>query len=100
MNDNSILITGATGNNGTELLKLLASRSIPVRAMIRPGADARAISNLPGVGVVEADFDVPSSLKRILDGVERAFLLTNSTERSETQQLGFVEAAQRSGVQH
>ena len=100
MKDNTILITGATGTNGVELLKLLASHGIPARAMIRPGANARAISDLPGIDIVEGDFDDPSSLEHILVGVERAFLLTNSTERSETQQLGFVEAARRSGVKH
>jgi uncharacterized protein YbjT (DUF2867 family) len=98
MEVNTLLITGATGNNGTELLKLLASRGIRARAMVRPGADAGTISDLPGIALVEGDFDKPSSLERILAGVERAFLLTNSTERSEAQQSGFVEAARRSGV--
>ncbi len=46
------------------------------------------------------DFDNPTSLERALQGVERAFLLTNSTERAEGQQLGFVAAAKRSGVTH
>jgi len=33
-------------------------------------------------------------------GMERAFLLSNSTERAEQQQTAFVEVAKRSGVRH
>ena len=33
-------------------------------------------------------------------GVERAFLLSNSTERAEQQQIAFVEMARKSGVRH
>lgn len=100
MNTNTLLITGATGNNGTELLKLLASRGVSARAMVRPSSDTGALSALSGVDIVEGDFDNPESLDRILHGVDRAFLLTNSTERAESQQLRFVEAAQRNGVKH
>jgi len=41
-----ILITGATGSNGSELTKLLASRSVPVRAMVRSKDRAKAIAAL------------------------------------------------------
>jgi uncharacterized protein YbjT (DUF2867 family) len=38
---------------------------------------------------VAGDFDDQTSLERAMLGVERAFLLTNSTERAEAPQLGF-----------
>ena len=95
-----ILITGATGANGTELTKLLASRGVPVRAMVRSLDDAGNIAGLPGVELVVGDFDQPQTLVRALQGVERAFMLTNSTERAEAQQRAFVEAAQRTGLRH
>lgn len=94
-----ILVTGATGSNGTELVKLFASRSIPVRAMVRDVSRANDIS-LSGVEVVEGNFDVPETLHDALAGVKRAFLLTNSSERAERQQIAFVEAAQHNGVEH
>lgn len=100
MKDNTLLITGATGSNGAEILKLLASRAIPARAMVRSRAKAGAISDLPGIEIVEGDFEDPASLERVLAGVERAFLVTNSSERAEAQQLAFVEAARQSGVKH
>ena len=33
-------------------------------------------------------------------GVEKAFLLTNSTERAEHQQIAFVRLAQETGIRH
>jgi uncharacterized protein YbjT (DUF2867 family) len=52
------------------------------------------------VSSTEGDFDDPASLRRALEGVDRAFLLTNSTERTEAQQIAFVEAAQAQRVGH
>ncbi len=93
-----ILITGATGNNGAEILKLLTVQPVPVRAMVR---DTKHASSLPpGVEIVQGDFDHPETLRAALEGVERAFLLTNSTEKAEAQQLAFVQAAQEAGVKH
>lgn len=95
-----ILVTGATGNNGLEILKRLATQNLSVRAMVRDRDRATAISALPNVEIVEADFDRPETLLNALASIERAFLLTNSTERAETQQLAFVDAAKQSGVKH
>lgn len=94
-----ILITGANGSNGSELVKLLAARNVPVRAMVRNVSRADALSS-PSVEVVEGDFDAPETLSAALSGVERAFLLTPSSERAQEQQLAFVEAAKQSGVKH
>ena len=46
------------------------------------------------------DFNDGPSLARALAGVERAFLLTPSSEHAEMQQKRFVEAAVAAGVQH
>jgi uncharacterized protein YbjT (DUF2867 family) len=95
-----ILVTGATGSNGSELTKLLASRSVPVRAMARSRDGAKAIAALAGVEVVIGDFDDPASVERALRGVEKAFLLTNSSERAEARQRAFVDTARRAGLKH
>jgi uncharacterized protein YbjT (DUF2867 family) len=93
-----ILITGATGNNGTEITKRLAGSEASVRAMVRKMPDAT--DAIPGVEYVMADFDDSASIRRALEGVRRAFLTTNSTERVEAQQLNFVEQALAAGVRH
>jgi uncharacterized protein YbjT (DUF2867 family) len=95
-----ILVTGATGNNGTEIVKRLAATAhVQVHAMVRNRERAGAIA-LPHVEVVEGDFDRPATLLSALAGVERAFLLTNSSERAQAQQIAFIDAARQSGVAH
>jgi uncharacterized protein YbjT (DUF2867 family) len=95
-----ILVTGATGSNGSEIVKRLAAQNVPVRAMVRDRNRASAISALPNVEVVEADFDRPETLLTGLSGVDRAFLVTNSSEHAQAQQLAFVDCAKQSGVTH
>ena len=95
-----ILITGATGNNGSELVKLLAGKGVALRAMVRSKESAGALAALPSVTVVEGNFDRPTTIERALDGVEKAFLLTNSTERAEARQSSFVQCAGKAGVRH
>lgn len=99
-NQASLLITGATGNIGTELVNILSRQGISFRVMVRSAQDAEALNAQPGVDAVIGDFDDPASLEPALSGVTRAFLLTPSSERAEVQQLSFVAAARRAGVQH
>jgi uncharacterized protein YbjT (DUF2867 family) len=93
-----ILITGATGKNGAEILKRLSGRKEPIRAMVRKqNAPASRSHELE---FVQADFDDVASLRKALSGVQRAFLVTNSSERVEELQLRFVDLARESGVKH
>jgi uncharacterized protein YbjT (DUF2867 family) len=69
-----ILITGATGTNGTEFIKLLARQGIRVRALVRSQHRAMAIANLPGVGLMIGYLGEHASIKTALSGVERALL--------------------------
>jgi uncharacterized protein YbjT (DUF2867 family) len=94
-----ILITGATGIVGSEVIKRLSAQGKEVRAVTRDLQKAGA-HRLPHVQFVKADFDDPDSMRLACAGVERAFLLTNSTERAEKQQIDFVRVAQKSGVRH
>jgi uncharacterized protein YbjT (DUF2867 family) len=93
-----ILVTGATGNTGSALLRLLEGRTPNVRAMVRkPDTSARRDSSAT---FVAGDFDDPRSLEAALDGVTRAYLVTPSSRDAEAQQLRFVELAAAAGVTH
>ncbi|WP_460503286.1 NmrA family NAD(P)-binding protein, partial [Hymenobacter agri] len=94
----TILLTGATGTIGSELTKILIRRGVPFRALVRSLPAAAALQGQPGVELVVGDLDDPASLAPALVGVERTFLLTNSTERAEQQQLNFVQQARQAGV--
>jgi uncharacterized protein YbjT (DUF2867 family) len=94
-----ILITGATGTVGNEVVKRLSAQRIRVRAVTRDlrRADAHP---LPQVQFVAGDFEDVDSMRRACSDVDRAFLLTNSTERTEQQQIAFTRVAHQSGVRH
>jgi uncharacterized protein YbjT (DUF2867 family) len=94
-----ILITGATGTVGSEVVKRLSANGVQVGAVTRDPRKADA-NRLPHVQFVQGDFDDVDSMRRACSGVDRAFLLTNSTERAEHQQIAFTRVAQQSGVRH
>jgi NAD(P)-dependent dehydrogenase (short-subunit alcohol dehydrogenase family) len=71
-----ILVTGAGGSNGSELIKQLSATGASVRAMVRKRRDLEN-GALPGVEFVTADFDDLASVNRALEGVQSAFLVTN-----------------------
>ncbi|MFJ9540879.1 NAD(P)H-binding protein [Streptomyces sp. NPDC101225] len=93
-----ILVTGATGHVGGELVRRLADAGRPVRAMTRRPARAR----LPeGVEAVYGDADDPASLAAAFAGVSGAFLMSAQavgTAPGPTHDLALAQAAARAGV--
>ena len=94
-----ILITGATGTVGSEIVKRLSAQGMPVRAVTRDPRKADA-HRLPHVHFVHGDFEDVDAMRRACAGVDRAFLVTNSTARTEHQQITFTRLAHQSGVRH
>jgi uncharacterized protein YbjT (DUF2867 family) len=93
-----ILVTGATGNTGRAVVDALIERGAPVRAMARTEADR---GKLPaGVDVVIADFNNTAAVAAALDGAERAYLVTPSSEQAEEQQKQFADLAAKAGTRH
>ena len=58
----TILITGATGNIGSEVTKLLLRQGVCFRAMVRDPNKVPELSALAGVEVVAGDFNDPNAL--------------------------------------
>jgi uncharacterized protein YbjT (DUF2867 family) len=94
-----ILITGATGNNGRELVRQLVAAGQHVRALVRNPAKAAELKG-PNVELAVGDFDQPATLDAALRGVDKAFLLTPVAEHFVEWQSAFVEAAQRAELKH
>src|ERR1700722_1855457 len=95
-----ILVTGATGLNGSELIRRLSARCVPVRGMTRDAKRAAALAALPGVEIVEGDMADPASLAGPLRGVERAMLISSSDAVMLDVQANFIDAAKNAGVAH
>ncbi len=88
----TILVTGATGNVGRNVVELLLAADAPVRATSRNPKTAR----LPaGVDVRAGDLGDPGSFGDALSGVEKLFLFPNPSGVAD-----FLRAAKASGVRH
>ena len=71
---NTLLITGATGNVGSEIVRLLASAPCLVRAAVSPGRVPKHA--LEGqIEYVPLDFTQPATYHDALTGVSKVFLL-------------------------
>ena len=97
-----ILVTGATGLNGAELVRRLSARGVAVRALVRNATGANAakaaeLSRLPGVDVAEGDMARPDTLASALSGIDRAMLISSSDPTMSEVQSAFIDAAARAG---
>lgn len=94
-----ILITGANGKIGCELVRILAPRPEPVRAMVRSRLRAAGVEGL-GVPLVVGDFARRQTLAPLLEGVDRVFLVSSTSPRVAELHGALLEAAKACGVEH
>jgi uncharacterized protein YbjT (DUF2867 family) len=93
----TILVTGATGKAGGEVLRQLAALGAPVRALVRNRAKAAAIEG-PAVELVEGDLSKPETLSRALEGVGKALLSSAPDPNQAALQNNLIDAAARAGL--
>lgn len=92
----TILVTGATGRVGRQVVHQLANRGADVRALVRDPAKA----DFPaGVNVVQGDMLDLDSLRRAFAGVRTLFLLNAVAGDEFTQALLALNVARESGVE-
>ncbi len=95
-----ILVTGATGLNGKELLRRLSARGIAVRALVRNPSRAEALAALPHVQIAQGDMARPETLAEALHDIDRAMLISSSAPDMLDVQSNFINAARKAGVKH
>ena len=87
-----ILVTGATGLNGTALVRKLSAKGVPLRALVRSAAKAAEIAALPNVEIAIADMAKPETLPAALAGVDRAMLNSSADPAMVEVQSNFIDA--------
>ncbi len=95
-----ILVIGATGRVGNEVVKVLLLRGAAVRALTRKQPRPGVFPDV--VEVVLGDLNDPVSIAKAMKGVDKLFLLigSESVPVELTQALIAYGLAKRSGLRH
>ncbi len=93
----TITVTGSTGTIGTELIRLLSSADVPVRAVLR---DFNRAQDLPHIVWTRADLNQKGMLDAALAGTATLFLLTGNAVGFGETQINVIRTAERLGVEH
>ena len=92
----TILVTGATGNVGTQVIQHLVNRGADVRALVRDPSKSRFPAD---VSIVKGDFLDVDSLRNAFDGVSTLFLLNAVVPDEFTQALIALNVARSAGIE-
>jgi (4-alkanoyl-5-oxo-2,5-dihydrofuran-3-yl)methyl phosphate reductase len=91
-----ILVTGATGNVGSELVSQLLDLNQRVRVLTR---DPQKVAHWGDrVECAVGSFDQPSTLETALQGVDRIFLMTSEVGAGQVEAM--MSAARQADVRH
>ena len=90
-----ILVTTA-GKVGSETVRLLRERDVPVRVLVRDPAKAAALAEA-GAEIAKGDLDVPAATDDAMTGVSVVVLVSPAVP---AQELNVVASAARAGTGH
>jgi uncharacterized protein YbjT (DUF2867 family) len=101
----TILITGATGNQGGAVARALAGKGFRLRGMTRkPDSEAAKATAGSGVTLVKGDLDDEASLRAALAGAWGVYAVQNTWEagvqKEEEQGKRIAALAREAGVSH
>lgn len=91
----TILVAGATGTIGTELVRALKAANAPFEVMT-----SRDVAQIDGVPARRASYDDVASLTRAFTGVHTLFVLLPLVPHKLQLARNVAEAARAAGVQH
>ena len=94
-----ILVTGAGGTVGSEVVRQLQAAGAPFRAAYHDRRKAEA-AQANGIEAVVIDYTRPETLRAALDGIDKLFLLSGGAPDQTQRELNAVEAAKTAGVKH
>ncbi|MCE8428069.1 MAG: SDR family oxidoreductase [Candidatus Methanoperedens sp.] len=94
-----ILVTGATGTLGTEVVKQLSKAGASVRAAVHTKEKSNIIEG-EGIEFVDFDHNRPETLSAAFKGVEKLFLLTPVVDNMVEITSLLIEYAKNAGVKH
>jgi uncharacterized protein YbjT (DUF2867 family) len=97
----TILVTGATGTLGSEVVKQLSRNKsdVKVKAAVHSIENAKKVQH-ERVEAIQIDYKKPESLSSAFKGVDKLFLLTHPSPKITEHELNFVNEAKKSAIRH
>lgn len=96
----TILVTGATGTVGGEVVKQLSSTGQKVRASVRSTTRVTSNDKLKDVELMEMDYNKPETLVTAFKGADKLFLLTPAFPKAAELAANLVKEAKKNGIKH
>jgi uncharacterized protein YbjT (DUF2867 family) len=94
-----ILLTGVTGKTGGETARQLLAKGARCRVLVRNEAKAAELK-AAGVELVVGDIADAGTLRRALEGVEKALLIMPNGRTQQASETQFTDLAVAAGLKH
>jgi NAD(P)H dehydrogenase (quinone) len=102
MNNETILIIGAAGNNGIATIEALVNKQHTkdtIRAAVRSAEKAEQLKQkFPAIETVIIDLDKPETLTAAYQGVSKVFMIPGNVEDREGHAKNTIDAAVQAGT--
>ena len=99
----SIVVTGATGKLGRQVITALLERNVPAESIVATGRSIEKLDDFAaqGVQVKAMDYDDPASVTAALAGATKVLLIASSEVGKDRpgQHRTVIEAAKAEGVE-
>ncbi|MEZ9890388.1 SDR family oxidoreductase [Vibrio breoganii] len=101
MKNETILIIGAAGNNGTATIESLVKKQLSnttIRTAVRSAEKgAQLTAKYPSIETVIIDLDKPETLTAAYQGVTKVFMIPGNVEQREAHAKNAIDAAVQAG---
>lgn len=94
-----ILVTGATGNVGSEIARQLIAKNVPFRIYVRDADKAATMIGAEGYEIALGDFSNEAAFASALEGVDAVYMVTNQSDAFKSDLQRMVRQAEQAGIQ-
>jgi uncharacterized protein YbjT (DUF2867 family) len=98
----SILVTGASGNIGSEIVKQLlgVAPAVSIKAAVHSRQNVKNVKDGDRVKAIPIDYNEPDTLRQALKDVDKLFLLTPDVPNAAYLASNAVTEAKKAGIRH